>query len=254
MKEIQNGIVVHCKTPKEANELLKYLDTRNYRWNDSMPLSTKNYWGLICEDTGYLLWNDKVLLNNYWLSKLEHSNCKHMEFAEFKNEYMQLEIVKPINGLQNKVNKKEDPLQNALQVLSKLLSKEQERCDKWDTEEMIGMSNAYDKCMEFLDELTKNPAEFAQKYQYVSGMTKLEPGDIVEIGENKTRVLVTEMYKDRVPKCCIGVGLNLDSTFASVSINDDVSLKKIGHANLQAVLDNMMRENTSPDKEEFERE
>lgn len=250
MKEIKSGIIIHCNTPNEANELLQFLKTQGYTWHGWCLMPEENSWDYYKSNTGYLLWNHKILcsMRDYLRWKMDNvCSAECMEFSEFKSKYMEKEnpIVK---------TKPDGTYKEALELCKQILATLQKECDKYNTEKANGAYNAYQQCISLFDELTKNPEEFTRRYQHVLEISSIEPGDIVEIGEGKTRVLITEMYKNRAPKCCIGVGLNLDSNFAPVSISDDVTLKKIGHANLQEVLQTMIQENENQDEAEFERE
>lgn len=54
-KEIKPGMVIHCPTQENADELLKYLDELGYKWLSGRSLLKKTYYNEWVEKTCYLL-------------------------------------------------------------------------------------------------------------------------------------------------------------------------------------------------------
>lgn len=85
MKKYELGMVVHCKTEKEARCLLKYLKEMGLRWSTGTPISKKaTHFRMHQEETCYSTDN---ILGHVGLvygpkSSFQARNCKIVEFSD----------------------------------------------------------------------------------------------------------------------------------------------------------------------------
>ncbi|MGN0352415.1 MAG: hypothetical protein ACI4ES_12250 [Roseburia sp.] len=62
LKEIEQGMDIHCKTEDEAEKLLKYLHEFGYKWFSGMSLLKETHYGKFKESTCYTIMYDKLVV------------------------------------------------------------------------------------------------------------------------------------------------------------------------------------------------
>lgn len=80
LKELESGMVVHCKTEEEAKQFINWAHECGYRWNSGKSQEV-TYWEEHMNNTCYELWNNKRIA--YWDEKyLKTQEKKIIEFSD----------------------------------------------------------------------------------------------------------------------------------------------------------------------------
>lgn len=85
--KIPNNLIIHTPTLEEAKELLKFLDSKGYKWKDGTSLLMEDYYEIHKQFTSYII-EDKSII---------HSCIKYLlllpetTFKQFKERYMEKE-------------------------------------------------------------------------------------------------------------------------------------------------------------------
>lgn len=89
LKEIKQGMAIHCKTESEAKELLGYLHENGYQWRMGDSLAVITEWEEYREETCYFIEDDKRITYD------SVAFCKSKNFSEIYKYIRYTDLILP---------------------------------------------------------------------------------------------------------------------------------------------------------------